>query len=91
MLADLCPHLRHACADEGQCRVQLPAPLASLTQPLSRLPALRQLTLSGLGLTGSLPPEWPTALPALQARQLEGGKCVLCGANASAHIILGDA
>lgn len=49
--------------------MQLQAPLAALTQPLSRLPALQRLTLSGLGLTGSLPPEWPAALPTLQVRE----------------------
>lgn len=56
-----------ACTDQSQCRVALKAELPTLTQPLSRLPALRHLTLSGLGLTGRLPPDWRTALPALQA------------------------
>jgi hypothetical protein len=57
---------------QTQCQVQLQAPLAALTQLLSQLPALRELTLSGLGLTGSLPPQWPTALPALLARAGRG-------------------
>lgn len=52
--------------------MQLQAPLAALTQPLSRLPALQRLTLSGLGLTGSLPPEWAAALPTLQVGTGEG-------------------
>lgn len=63
--------------------MQLQAPLAALMQPLSRLPALQHLTLSELGLTGSLPPEWAAALPALQ---LGAGERVVAGMASAVNV-----